>query len=84
MAQTELVEDVGVGAGEVGNGEVTENQPLVHRFVNHPAADLLVGTQRFQPRGLDGRRDQVVVNSIEIGSDSGRHGFLAEGHEYET
>jgi hypothetical protein len=84
VTQAELVEDIGVGTGQVGDGEVAENQPLVHRFVNDPAADLLIGAQRLHARRLDRRSDQLAVDGVEVDRGPGGNGLLAEGHEYET
>src|ERR671913_316707 len=48
VTQAELVEHVGVGRGEIGNGVLTENQPLVHRLVNDAPGHLFVRPQRFE------------------------------------
>ena len=48
MADAELVEDIGIGAGDVGDRVVAEHQPLEHRLVDGPADLLLVGADRLE------------------------------------
>ena len=47
VADAEFVEDVRVGEGEVGDHDLGEQQPLVHRLVDDAAAALLVGADHL-------------------------------------
>jgi hypothetical protein len=63
MADTELVVNVRVGAGHVGDGVVAEHQPLEHRLVDRAADLLLVGADHVHAR-RETRRYDLVVGSV--------------------
>ena len=84
VADAELVEHVGVGAGDVGHGVVAQHQPLEHRLVDGAADLLLVGADRLEPGALDRRRDDLGVDGVEIGDAPGRVHLLAERHQHEA
>jgi hypothetical protein len=84
VPHAQLVEDVGVGGGEVGHGEVAQDQPLEHRLVDDPAGHLLVRAQRLEPRRLDGRPDQLPVGRVEVDGGTGSRGLGTERHQDEA
>ena len=59
VTDAELVEHVGIGAGDVGHGVMAEHQPLEHRLVDGAADLLLVGADRLEPGPHDRRRDDL-------------------------
>ena len=84
VPDAELVEYVGVGAGDVGHGVMAEHQPLEHRLVDGAADLLLVGADRLEPRMLDRRGDDLGIDGVEIGDAPGRVHLLAERHQHEA
>ena len=84
VAHAELVEDVRVGGREVGDRVVGEDQPLEHRLVDEPADDLLVGAQRLELGVADRRRDQLLVDGVEVDRAALAVGLLAERHDDEA
>jgi hypothetical protein len=84
MADAELVEHVGVGAGDVGHGVMAEHQPFEHRLVDGAADLLLVGADRLEPGPGDRGRDDLLVDGVEIGDAPGRIHLLAERHQHEA
>ena len=84
MPDAELVEDIGIGAGDVGHGVVAEHQPLEHRLMDGAADLLLVGADRLEAGSLDRGRDDLGVDGIEIGDPPGGVHLLAEGHQHEA
>ena len=84
VADAELVEHVGVGAGDVGDGVMAEHQPLEHRLVNGAADLLLVGADRLEPGLGDRRRDDPLVHRVEIGHAACGVELLAERHQHEA
>ena len=84
VADAELVEHVGIGAGDVGHRVVAEHQPLEHRLVDRAADLLLVGADRLKPGAGDRRRDDLLVDRVEIGHAARGVGLLAERHQHET
>ena len=84
VPDAELVEHVGIGAGDVGHGVMAEHQPLEHRLVDGAADLLLVGADRLEPRTLDRGRNDLGVDGIEIGDARGGVHLLAERHQHEA
>ncbi len=84
MADAELVIDVGIGAGDVGDRVVAEHQPLEHRLVDGAADLLLVGADRIELGLVHGRRDDLAIDGVEIGGAAGRVGLAAERHQDEA
>ncbi len=81
VAHAELVIDIGVEDGEVGDGVFGEDEAFEHRLVDHPGAHLLVGAHAVEARASDGGRDDHVVHGVEIDQPAGRVGLPAEGHD---
>ena len=84
MADAELVIDVGIGAGDVGDRVVAEHQPLEHRLVDGAADLLLVGADRIELGRVHGRRDDLTIDRVEIGGTTGRVSLAAERHQDEA
>ena len=84
MADAELVIDVRIGAGDVGDRVVAEHQPLEHRLVDGAADLLLVGADRIELGLVHRRRDDLAVDGVEIGGAAGRVGLAAERHQDEA
>jgi hypothetical protein len=84
VPDAELVIDIGIGAGDVGDRIGAHHQPLEHRLVDRPADPLLVGAHRIEPRHLDRRRDDLPINRIEVGRPPEYVGFDVERHQHEA
>ena len=84
VPDAQLVEHVGIGAGDVGHGVVAEHQPLEHRLVDGAADLLLVGADRLEPGPGDRGRDDLQVDGVEIGDAPGGIHLLAERHQHEA
>ncbi len=84
VPDAQLVEDVGVGGGEVDNGVVGQDQPLVHRLVDQPAHQLLVGPQRHHRGRFDGGCEQLCVHGVEVHDTPARVWLGAERHDDEA
>lgn len=79
MAQPQLVEDVGVRGGEIGDRVLAEDQPLEHGLVDEAPRHLLVGAQRLHVRLLDGGADELLVDAVEVHHAAGAVQLLPEG-----
>ena len=84
VSHAELVEDVRVRGGQVGDGVLAEQQPLEHRLVDDPARLLLVGPERLEVGGLDRGRDHLGVDGVEVDRPAGPVGLLPERHQHEA
>ena len=84
MADAELVIDIGVEEGEVGDGEFAEQDALVHQFMDEARALLLVGAHGRELRRRDGGPDHLGVNAVEIHCPPRCVGLAAERHDDET
>ena len=80
MAHAEFVPDVGIGCGEVRDDQVGHQQFLKHVRANIAGTDLAVGTERFQPRFGQCRRDVLGINAIEVDRRAIRARLDAKGH----
>ena len=83
VADAELVEHVGIGAGDVGHRVVAEHQPLEHGLVYRAADLFLVAPYRFEAGLLDRRRNHFVVDRIEVGAVARRVQLETERHQHE-
>ena len=84
VTHPELVEDVGIGRGQIGDRIFAEQQALEHRLVDDAAGLLLVGADRLKTRGLDRRSDQPFVDGIEIDRAAETVRLLPERHQHEA
>ena len=84
MADAELVIDVGVEDGEIGDGEFAEQDALVHQLVDEAGAFLLVGAHDGETSRLDRRGDHHGVDAVEIDHPPARIGLAAERHDDEA
>ena len=84
VTDAELVIDVGVGAGHVGDGVVAEHQPLEHRLVDGAADLLLVGADHLHPRLKHRGRDHLIVDRVEIDDAAAAFRLPAERHQHEA
>ncbi len=84
MADAELVEYVRIGAGDVGDGVVAKHEALEHRLVDGAADLFLVRPHRLKAGLRHRRRNDLLVDGIEIGyAPAGIH-LAAERHEHEA
>ena len=84
MANAELVEHIGIGAGDVGDCVVAQHQALEHRLMDRAADLLFVRAYRLEAGVHDRRHNDVLINLVEIGDPAGRIGLGAERHEHEA
>ena len=84
VADAELVEDVRVRGRQVGDRVVGQDQPLEHRLVDHPPDDVLVGAQWLQLRIANRRRQQRLVDRVEIDRAAPPVGLQPERHDHEA
>ena len=82
---TQLVEDVGICGGEVSQRVITQQQTLEHGLVDDPAGALLIGADRVHAGVVDGRRECLVIDTVEVDvRTTGWIRLLVEGHDYEA
>ena len=84
MADAELVVDIGVEQGQVGDRIFAEQNALIHQLVDEARALLLVGADAGEPRRLDGRGDHLGIDAVEVHHPPRRVGLAAERHDDET
>ena len=84
VPDAELVEHIGIGAGDVRHGVVAQHQPLEHRLVNGAADLLLIGADRLEPRLLDGGGNDLLIDRIEVGDAPRRVQLASKRHQHEA
>jgi len=72
VADTQLVVDVdvGVGGGEVRDGVLAQDEPLVHRLVDDAADLLFVGPDGLQLGRCAGGPNDLLIDVIEVDRDA--------------
>ena len=84
VADAELIEHIGIGAGDIGDRVMAEHEPLEHRLMDRAADLFLIGADRLESRLLDGRTDDLFEHGIEIGHTPSRVGLASERHQHEA
>ena len=84
MTDSEFVEYVWIGTGDVGNSVVAKHEALEHRLVDRTTNPFLVGPYWFEASFHYCRRDDILVDGIEICDSPCRVYLRAKRHEHET
>ena len=84
VPDAELVIDVGVEQGQVGDRIIAEQDALEHELVDEAGALLLVGADAVQPRRFDRRRHDFGIDMIEIDHSPSRVRLASERHDDEA